>query len=420
MALIALGINHSTAPVEIRERVAIAPQAIGDALGQLVRVAGVDGAAILSTCNRTELYCKLSEEAVGRARTWLHDFKELRDGQLLPFLYEHKDEQAVQHMLRVATGLDSMVVGEPQILGQLKEAHRQAKLADALAPPLDRLFQHSFSVAKKVRTNTDIGASAVSVAYAAVTLARQIFGSLEQLTVLLVGAGETIELAAHHLHAKSVRRIVIANRTLAHAQHLATQFDAYAIDLAALPHHIHEADVVITSTGALEPVITAASVRAALKRRRNRPVFMVDIAVPRDIDPQVGDFDDVYLYTIDDLQSVIEAGMNSRREAAREAEAMIDLYVQHFMEWLKALDAVDAIRTYRDQAGHTRDQVLQKALGMLRNSEPESVMVFLAHTLTNKLLHTPCTRMREASGNEREDLLEAAQYLLDIRSEGLK
>lgn len=412
--LFALGINHTTAPVKIREKVAFSLDNTEDALKGLSMQEGIAGAAILSTCNRTEIYCEIDEAHRQSAANWLHDFHQLEPGLLTPYIYAHDDEAVVRHVLRVATGLDSMVLGEPQILGQMKQAYRQAQSAHAMAPLLDRLFQHTFAVAKMVRTDTSIGSSPVSVAYAAVNLARQIFDKLENLTVLLIGAGETIELAARHLKGQGVSRLIIANRTLQNAQQLASQFDAYAISLGQLEQHLHEADVIISSTAASEPVLSKPQVKAALKKRRHRPIFMVDIAIPRDIEESVGKLDDVFLYTLDDLQTVIDEGLKSRQEAAREAEEIIDLQVSHYMDWLHSLDAVSAIRQMRDQAAGHQAEVLKKALSIAKQQNPEAALEYMAHTLSQKLLHTPTQRLREAAINGRRDLLDAARQLLDL------
>ncbi len=414
MKLLALGINHNTAPVDIREQVSLSPEACNDALRELSNLEGVEGAAILSTCNRTEIYCELEQSTPDAAIDWLHRYHGLEPGQLKPYLYQHSNDQAVRHLLRVATGLDSLVLGEPQILGQMKQAYQLARQARTLDPVLERLFQHTFAVAKQVRTETAIGGSAVSVAYAAVSLARQIFSDLSELTVLLVGAGETIELAARHLHGQGVQRLVIANRTLNRAQSLALEFDGYAIGLQQLPNHLHEADVVISSTGATEPVILCHQVEQAVRKRRHRPMLMVDIAVPRDIEACTRKLPDVYLYTVDDLQSVIEEGMKSRRKAAEEAEAIIDLQVRHYMSWLQSRDAVELIRRYRQQGEAHKQAVLDKARAMLRQQPPERVLEYLANTLTNKLMHTPSSRLREAASQGREDALDNARWLLGL------
>ncbi|WP_455206065.1 glutamyl-tRNA reductase, partial [Kaarinaea lacus] len=308
MTILAFGINHKTAPVSIREQVAFEPTQITDALKDLVSHPHVEEAAIVSTCNRTELYCGLDQLDQKVITSWMSQYHHLSESDLVPYIYAHPDQYAVRHALRVASGLDSMVLGEPQILGQMKDAYSAASHAGTLGGLLDRLFQHTFSVAKQVRTDTAIGASPVSVAFAAVSLAKQIFSNFEQHTALLIGAGETIELAARHLHEIGIGRMIIANRTVERAQTLAQEFNAYAISLPQIPAHLAEADIVISSTASPLPILGKGSVESALKARKHRPILMVDIAVPRDIEAEVGDLSDIYLYTVDDLQEIIQEG----------------------------------------------------------------------------------------------------------------
>jgi glutamyl-tRNA reductase len=415
MPLIALGINHQTAPVALRERVAFAPEAAREALTSLRRVPGIEEAAILSTCNRTEIYCAVEPDALLTPARWLCEHHALSPRSLDDYLYRHDDAQAVRHIFRVATGLDSMVLGEPQILGQVKEAWQLAREAQTLGPPMDRLFQHTFAVAKRVRTDTRIGANPVSVAFAAVRLAERVFADLREATVMLIGAGETIELAARHLVDRRARRIIVANRTLEHAQALASRFGGYAIALADIEQHLEEADVVISSTASREPVLRRAEVERAIRRRRHRPMFMVDIAVPRDIEPAAGDLPDVYLYSIDDLDQVIADSLRSRREAAREAEAIIDLQVEHYMAWRRALDGQGPLRQLRQDGETSRDQMLERARQMLaRGKAPEEVLNWLAHGLTNRLLHAPSANLREAALRGDAELLAAAERLFEI------
>ncbi|MDQ6645897.1 MAG: glutamyl-tRNA reductase, partial [Pseudomonadota bacterium] len=324
MPLIALGINHLTAPVSLREQVAFDEDAAGAALLELTREPGVEEAMILSTCNRTELYVGVAAGAEGIPQAWLTGHHHLTLGKLDEFLYRHDERDAVRHIFRVATGLDSMVLGEPQILGQVKDAYQQARGANALKAPLDRLLQHTFAVAKRVRTDTRIGAHTVSVAFTAVRLAEQVFADLKQACVLLIGAGDTIELAARHLAEKQARRIIVANRTPEAAQELAGRYGGYAIALADLPLHLAEADIIISSTASRQPVVTRVMVEKAMATRPRKPMFMVDIAVPRDIEPSVSELPDVYLYGIDDLQQVIDDNLRSRAAAAHDAEAIID------------------------------------------------------------------------------------------------
>lgn len=418
MSLIALGINHRTAPVEVRERVAFPPDRLPEALRSLTTVPGVSEAAILSTCNRTELYCQIEGEDGEALVNWLGAQHSLPLERLRPYLYRHRDREAVRHMLRVASGLDSMVLGEPQILGQMKDAYQRAREAGTLSSLLNRLFQHTFTVAKQVRTDTAIGASPVSVAFAAVSLARQIFGELEEQTALLIGAGETIELTARHLHEQGLGRMIIANRTVERAHALAAEFNGFAIALDDIETHLAEADILVASTAAPEPLLFRPAVERALKRRKHRPMFMVDIAVPRDIDAAVGELEDVYLYTVDDLREVIDEGLRSRQEAAQQAEEIIDVQTAHFEGWLRSLDAVSTIRAYRQRAEQERDQVLEKARQQLaQGRDPQQVLEFLANTLTNKLIHSPSAALREAGYDGRIELIEAARQLLGVDSD---
>lgn len=414
MALIALGLNHQTAPVALRERVAFPADATLPALAALAAEPGVREAVILSTCNRTELYCTVEAGAEEIPAGWLHRHHELSGARIDEFMYRHADADAVRHLFRVATGLESMVLGEPQILGQVKEAYASAREAHTLKAPLERLFQNTFAVAKRVRSDTRIGANPVSVAFTAVRLAERVFADLGDACVLLIGAGETIELVARHLTESKARRLIVANRTLENAQVLATRFGGYAIALSDLPRHLAEADIVISSTASREPVLMRGQIAAAIAARRRKPMFLVDIAVPRDIDPAVADLEDVYLYTIDDLRGIIDENLRSRREAAIEAEAMIELSVEHFMGWWRTLDARNPVVALRRVAEAERDEALQKAHALLaRGKSPEEALAYLANTLTNKLLHAPSANLRSAALRGDDDLLRAAERLFD-------
>ena len=419
MALLTLGLNHKTAPVDIRERVAFGPDIIVGALRSLLEQPRVEEAVILSTCNRTEIYCRSDDPE--KVAAWLAGFHGLELETISPYLYRHFDQASVRHLLRVASGLDSMVLGEPQILGQVKSAYQTACDAGATGKLLGRLFQHSFTVAKQVRTDTAIGRSPVSVAFAAVSLARQIFADLSKQTALLIGAGETIELAARHLEQQGIGRIIVANRTVERAHNLANQFGGYAIALTEIHTHLAEADIVISSTASPLPVLGKGAVESALKKRRHRPMFMVDIAVPRDIEAEVGELKDVYLYTVDDLQEVIEENLRSRQEAAEAAQEIIDLHTEEFMGWLRSLDAVNMIQDFRRQSEALRDEVLERALSQLRGGKsPEESLRFLAHTLTNKFLHAPSTRLRQASSEGEFSLLQAAETLFRLKDASAK
>jgi len=416
MSLLAIGLNHKTAPVDVREHLTFGPDIIVAALRNLTEKQGIGEAVILSTCNRTELYCKTSHQTASDIGRWMSEFHGLDPASVNPYLYTHTDSDAVSHLLGVSSGLDSLVLGEPQILGQVKSAYQTASDAGTTGKLLQRLFQHTFSAAKQVRTDTAIGSSPVSVAFAAVTLAKQIFSDTSSQTALLIGAGETIELTARHLHQQGIKRIIVANRTLEKAHELASQFDGFAIALTEIPSHLPEADIVISSTASPLPVLGKGTVESALKQRKHQPIFMVDIAVPRDIEPEVGNLEDIYLYTVDDLQEVIQDNLRSRQEAAEQAREIIEQQTEEFMAWLRSLDAVDLIMDYRSQAEQTRDEVLQRAQRMLENGKSaDEALNFLARTLTNKLLHVPSSQLREASSNGDTSILEAANALFQIR-----
>ncbi len=416
MGLIAVGINHKTAPVTIRERVSFAPERLTGALQDLTSSSVISEAAILSTCNRTELVCCADEQDSHVVIDWFEHYHKLQSDEVRPYIYVHPDQMAVRHVLRVASGLDSLVLGEPQILGQIKDAYSKARDAGTIGKFLGRLFQHTFSVAKQVRTDTAIGSSPVSVAFAAVSLAKQIFSNFDKQTALLIGAGETIELAARHLAASGIGRIIIANRTVEKAHTLAQEFDGYAIALNEIPAHLAEADIVISSTASPLPILGKGATESALKKRKHRPILMIDIAVPRDIETEVGELEDVYLYTVDDLQEIIDEGLKSRQEAAKQAEEIIDTQVAHFMGWVKSLNSVATIQQFRNQADAVRAMELEKAIRRLNAGDsPDQVLQKLAHSLTNKFTHTPSTQMRQAGFEGREGLLDAARELFQLK-----
>jgi glutamyl-tRNA reductase len=416
MRLTVLGINHRTAPVEIRGQVAFPPEQLPRALGELTALDGVQAAAILSTCNRTELYCTQQGQEFDTIADWLCRFHNLKRDMLQPHFYRYEDAAAVRHILRVAAGLDSMILGEPQILGQMKASYQQATRAGTLDTLENRLFQHTFSVAKQIRTDTAIGASPVSVAFAAVSLARQIFGSFAENTALLIGAGETIELATRHLHDQGIGKIIIANRTIERAHELADRFNGYGIALDQIPAHLVEADIVISSTGSPAHLLDKAMASEALHKRKHRPVFMVDIAVPGDIARDVAELDDIYLYTVDDLQEVIEENLKSRQDAAEQAEEIIDVQVEHFMSWVRSLDAVPAVRAYREHAEAVGAQELEKASRQLASGkDPQEVMASLTRNLVHKLAHEPSVNLRQATVEGQTGLLDAVRSLFRLK-----
>jgi glutamyl-tRNA reductase len=406
MPLVVVGVNHRTAPVEVRERVVFDPARMPEALRELTSLPEVRESIIVSTCNRTELYC-VTERGEPELGEWLQRYHQL-GSSIHHCLYRHEDMRAVTHAFSVASGLDSMVLGEPQILGQLKDAYRTAQETGTTGPMLNRLFQAAFSVAKRVRTETQIGANAVSVASAAVSMAKTVFSSFDTRTALMVGAGETIALAARHLHADGLRRMIVANRSVDRARELAAEFQGFAISLDEIPSHLREADIVVASTASPNPIITRAMTASALRARKRRPIFMVDIAVPRDIEPEVAELEDVYLFTIDDLQSVVKENMEGRRQAAREADQMIAAEADRFEMKLRTRDAAPTIRRLRHQAELAREHTLDQARHMLAaGRSADEVLDFLSATLTNRLIHAPSQRLREAAETGDDAIIEA-------------
>ncbi|NLG75485.1 MAG: glutamyl-tRNA reductase [Xanthomonadaceae bacterium] len=413
MPFVVIGINHRTAPVEIREKVVFPEHDLSVALREMTKLPGVREGVIVSTCNRTELYC-LSDGGEPPLVQWLSRWHDLASHQvdISASVYRLQDSAAIKHVFSVACGLDSLVLGEPQILGQLKTAYRQAHEVGTTGPYLNRLMQTAFSVAKRVRTETRIGANAVSVASAAVVLARTVFERLENHTALLIGAGEMIALAARHLRANGLRRVIVANRSIERAQELAEEFGGSAIGLEALPSHLADADIVIASTASPQPVVTYEAVRAALRARKRKPMFMVDIAVPRDIEARVAELGDVYLFTIDDLQSVVNENIEARREAARDADGLIATRIERFEQQLKTLDVAPLIREMREGADRVRAQSAAQAQRMLAaGRDPREVVEFLATTLTNRLMHAPSQRLREAAERGDDEMLRALESL---------
>jgi glutamyl-tRNA reductase len=394
MSLHVLGINHQTAPVSLRETVAFGPDTLRHALASLRAQAGVQEAVLLSTCNRTELYAR-SDNGPDALANWLAGQQRAGD-DLHAYLYRHDGADAVRHLFRVATGLDSLVLGEPQILGQVKQAWNDARDAGSLGGPLDRAFQQAFATAKRARTETTIGRNPVSVASTAVRLAQESFARLDESDVLLIGAGETIELAARHLVAGKVRRLLIANRTLAHAQDLARRHGGFALPLEELDRHLAEADIVISATAARQPILQRAQVEQALRARRHRPMLLLDLAVPRDIAEDVATLRDVFLYTVDDLERAIEDNRAARRNAAQQAEAIIEVHASRFISALGQTDAAAPLRRLREHGQAVQAQALAKARAQLAaGRDPAEVLDLLAHTLTNKLLHAPSAALRE-------------------------
>ena len=414
MRLQILGLNHNTAPIEIREQVVFAGEEVNRAIVHLRDMDGVDEAVLLSTCNRTEFYVMTSDAGRERLQAWLHDERNL-DPAFSNTLFTLDGDDAIRHIFRVACGLDSMILGEPQILGQLKDAFRDAQQAGTVGKNLSRLFQHTFSVAKKVRTDTEIGSNPVSVASAAVNLAQQFFAGFGQHTALLVGAGVTIELVAKHLVKKNIGRLFIANRDVEKALRLASKHGGYAVPLSELEGTLPEADILITSTASPEPVILHDQVQAAMKTRKHKPIFAVDIAVPRDIEAEVAELSDVYLYTIDDLQKVIQDGQTSREAAAIDANRILDDEIARYLNIERAKQVSPVITALREHGETIRDGVLREAQRRLdKGVDSREVIEFATASLMKKLLHKPSVRLREAGEASEIEVIKATRTLFGI------
>jgi glutamyl-tRNA reductase len=414
MQLYVIGVNHTTAPIQIRENVAFNSEHLGSALRELTSHDATE-AAILSTCNRTELYC--SAENPEKPLNWLSKYHKLDTNSIQPYIYTLPNDEAVKHAFRVASGLDSMVLGEAQILGQFKQSVKIAQDAGTLGTLLHKLFQRTFEVAKEVRTNTDIGANSISMSAAAVKLAQRIFGDISQQKVLFIGAGEMIELCAEHFSAQKPKSMMVANRSIERGNALAEKIGGQAILLNDLPERFAEFDIVITSTASQLPIVGLGMVESAIKARRHRPIFMVDLAVPRDVEAEVAELDDVFLYTVDDLAQVVTDGMANRQEAAVDAEIIVTARVENFMQWMKKRDAVPTIKALRDQAEITRQAELEKALKLIQKGESaEKVLEALSNALTNKFLHAPSHALNQAHGEEHAKLEDVIKQLYQIKN----
>jgi glutamyl-tRNA reductase len=436
MALVLVGINHSTANIEMREKVAFPPEIVESALAEIYALPPIREVVIVSTCNRTEIYLDFVEsdsavpagdelaqkrQLVDRQEevvAWLSTFHDLQAGELEQCSYSYAGEDVVRHLMKVSCGLDSMVLGEPQILGQIKSAYAVSKDQEVVAQSLGRAFEEAFSIAKQVRTDTAIGENPVSVAYAAVTLAERIFSDLPSLNVLLIGAGRTIELVVKHLVDKGVSEIVVANRTLDNALEIANRFDAHGVLLSDIPEQLIKADIVVSSTNSQLPLLGKGAVERALNQRKHKPMLLVDLAVPRDIEAQVSEIADAYLYSIDDISAVIDDGVKSRADAAKHAEFIIERGVEDYRKALRSLNAVSTLRALRDKADAIREKELERALKMLDKGESaEAVLSSLARSLTQKLVHSPSVQMKKASAAGRDELLELTAELFELSSE---
>lgn len=414
MNLFVLGVNHETAPIDIREKISFSPEQVHQALTELKEKSPADEAVILSTCNRTEVYCNLKNLSPQQIYVWLTEFFDLNSDSIDQYIYEHTDLDAIKHIMRVSSGLNSLVMGEPQIFGQIKDAYNLAHKANTIHQQLDALFQHIFRTVKQIRTDTAIGSSPVSVAFSAVALSKQFFGELEDQTALLFGAGETIELVARHLREHKIGNLIIANRTYEKAHQLTEMLGGYAIGLNEIENHLHEADIIIASTASPMPILNKQQVSKALKKRRHKPMFMVDIAVPRDIEPQIGELRDIYLYTVDDLQAIIEENKQSRKDASLEAEEIICAQAETFLlQYQASQQASPVIQAYREEGYGYKQHLLDDALQRLSNGDdPKLVVTKLANQLTNKLLHAPTSNLHHAGLNGQQQLIDAAKELL--------
>ncbi|SDB28122.1 glutamyl-tRNA reductase [Pseudidiomarina indica] len=412
MTIFALGVNHKTASVALREQVAFTPEQLHQALPALREQTGVAEAVILSTCNRTELYCH-GATSTDMLLGWLAGYHRIPLEQLREHCYAYQDDAAIEHLMAVASGLDSLVLGEPQILGQVKQAYQFARNQASVGTVMERLFQSTFRVAKTVRSETKVGENAVSVAFAAVNLARQIFAELPQSRVLLVGAGDTAELVAQHLTEHGVQQLMVANRTLERAQVVANRFQGQAHTLGELPELLPQADIVISSTASPLPIVGKGLIEKALKERKRRPILLIDLAVPRDIEEQVNELDGAYLYTVDDLQGIITENLRNREEAAEEAKVIIAEHTEAFSAWLRQLDHVDVIRDYRQRVQQMAQEQLQRAHNQLTSGKsPEAVLQELTQRLTNQFLHQPTQLMREAGAAGDDLTLAVFQRLI--------
>jgi glutamyl-tRNA reductase len=430
MSFIAIGINHQTAPVSIREKVAFTPASLANALKLFAKQKQDAELVILSTCNRTELFANSEQIDPQDLATWLAQYHQINAQDLQQHLYTYEQEKAVTHLMQVACGLDSLILGEPQILGQVKQAFSEAKHIGTVNGQFEKIFQSTFSVAKKVRSQTDIGANAVSVAFAAVQLAKQIFANLSKSRVLLIGAGETIELVAKHLSDVDLGQITVANRTLANAQKLADNLQALhnqksgvsplstqAITISEIPSQLQYADIVISSTASALPILGQGMVETALKARKYKPMLMIDLAVPRDIEDQISELDDVYLYTVDDLQHIVKQNVANREQAAQDANIIIQQQLNQLIQWQRQNENIDLIKGYRDEAQQLREQLEAKAMARLAQGEPaQDVLQELSYKLSQAMMHGPTKAMQQAIAQPKTNALEVLSSVFGAQS----
>jgi len=415
MNLLIIGINHTSAPVALREKVAFTPEQLEDALKDISMQAGLQEVAILSTCNRTEVIASGDNIAPFRVINWLADYHQIDPADLEHSIYILNDNEAALHAMRVACGLDSMVVGEPQILGQFKECFDHARQFGTLGGELDHLSQTSFRVAKKVRTETAIGENSVSVAATSVTLAQQLFTDLSDCNILIIGAGETSELVGRHLVSAGIKHITVANRTIENARLLAKKLGGSAIDLQSIPTKLPETDIVIAATAAQLPILGKGTVERALKSRKHRPILMVDLAVPRDIEPEVSELRDIYLYSVDDLQQIVDTNLSSRQEAARNAEAILAKEISNYRSRHQTKGAEEKLIRFRDHHNNIKTQELERAVARLeKGADPTEVLTQLANQLTNKIIHIPSVQLKAAIDDDAEELVAIISTLYKL------
>ncbi len=413
MALVACGINHQSAPLAVREKLAFHPDHIPQALHDLRQVPAVNEAVLLSTCNRTEIYAETDNPEGVLA--WIADRPDTAPWRMNPYLYQHREFDMIRHVMRVASGLDSLVLGEAQIFGQMKQAYELACQTGCVGDHFKRLFPAVFATSKHIRRQTSIGSNSVTFAYAAVQLAKRIFSDMVKCSVLLIGTGEIIQLLLTHLHGQGIRRIIIANRTIEHAQQLAEPYQAQGIRIGEIPAHLKEIDMIFTATASQLPLLGKGAIETAIKQRKHRPMFIVDLAVPRDVEAEVGELEDVYLYNMDDLQAVISRNWKNREAAAKQAEAMVDMQAEHYLRQLRVIKVGDMIRRFRERMESLRDAEIEKATAHWeRTKDPKATLNYLAHSLTKKILHQPTIKLREAAYEERLDLLLSAQDLFEL------
>jgi glutamyl-tRNA reductase len=411
--MLAIGLNHKSAPIALREQLAFSNEQMPFALRELVGLDAVNEAVILSTCNRVELYCAGSAEQA--VLEWLAKYRGVSPEELAPHLYCHRAQDAVRHVMQVASGLDSMMLGEAQIFGQLKQAYTIAQEAGTVGDVFGRLFPTVFTVTKQVRTDTDVGASPVSIAYAAVHHAKRIFSSFEKHPVLLIGAGDTIEMVAMHLYNQGARRIIVANRSLERAESIAKKYHGHWIRIGDVPAYLKEVDIVVTATASQLPILGKGTLESALKVRKHRPIFIVDLAIPRDVEAEAAELEDIYLYNIDDLISFVDQNLKCRESAAVKAQEIITMAAAHFMREWRGQDALVTVRDYRYKIEKMRDEALEEAkLQIQRGQCPQQALTLLSRTLTNKIMHSPTIHLRQAAFDDRPELLAFARLLFDL------